>query len=271
MAGSDAFCSSCSVGGGDQWLGPDHSLTASRGTMLSGGGYSGCGGAYGYGSYYCADPAGCHTYSGNNVLTPGIRHRSSTSKTMNGYSTWGSTPPPSNCRYTSVYSVGGPVTAAASNPDGIPVLDREVSSAPSELAELVPAADLKSARRLATPKGDAWVLVDPERREVCLVVDDEGTGYGYSCQRFGDVRTAGTLATLEDDDASTGKGDVVIALAPDGVEDLEITRKDGTTRRVAVIAGAAVATLGANDDEVKLPASGEAPEGVKARKFSAAS
>ena len=270
MAGSDAFCNNCSVGGNVQWPGPNHSLTASRGTMLTAG-YSGCGGAVGYGSYFCGDPAGCHTYSGVNVLTPGIRHRSSTSKTMDGYSTWGSTAPPSNCSWVSVYSAPGPVTAAAANPEGIPVLDREVATAPADVAELVPGADLKAARRFSTPKGDAWVLVDAGQRQVCLVVDDEGTGYGYSCQRFGDIRSAGTLATLEDDDVTTGKGDVVIALAPQGVDELEVTRRDGTKRRVAVSAGVAVTTLTAKDDEVALSVSEDAPKGVKARRFSAAS
>lgn len=270
MAGTDAFCSSCSVGGGSQYTGPQHSLTASRGTMLTAG-YSGCGGAVGYGNYYCADPAGCHTYAGSTLLTPGIRHRSSTAKTMNGYSTWGSTGPPDNCSWTSVYSVNGPVEAAAAEPDGIPVLDRATSTAPKAVGALVPGADSDAARRFSTPAGNGWVLVDGTQRQICLVVEDGDTGYGYSCQRFGDVRTAGTLATLEDGDATTGKGDIVVALAPEGVDEVSVERKDGSTRRLAVTQGVAVGTLGAKDDEVTLPTSDDAPAGVKARRFSAAS
>src|SRR5688572_18884205 len=66
MAGTDSWCGGCWVAPGTADYGPSHSLTAARGTNHDTG--SGCGGAYAYGSYYCADPAGCHTYSGNNVL-----------------------------------------------------------------------------------------------------------------------------------------------------------------------------------------------------------
>ncbi len=268
MAGSDWFCNGCSVAPGSYAIGPNHSLTASRGTNLSSG--SGCGGAVGYGSYYCADPTGCHTYAGAYVLTPGIRHRGSVSKPMQGYSTWGSTGPPSNCVYTSVYSTGGPVSAAAANPDGVPVLDRQAVVAPDAVGDLIPKADRRAARSFQTPAGTAWVLVEPESRLICLVVDDRGTGYGYSCQRLGTVRAAGALATLEDADATTGRGDIVIALAPDGVEELRIKRRDGVVRTVPAVGGVVVTTLTGNDDEVTLPIANDAPVGTKARRFSAA-
>lgn len=267
MAGTDAFCSGCYVPPNAVWVGPNHSLTAVRGTNLSSG--SGCGGAYGYGSYFCADPAGCHTYSGNNVLTPAIRHRSSLYKPMNGYSTWGSDGPPSNCTYGFVYSAGGPVEAAASEPAGVPVLERDTVTAPADVAALVPDADPDAARSFETPAGDAWVLTDNAQRLVCLVVDDEGTGYGYTCQRGGDVRNAGTLASLEDDNEKTGKGDLVVALAPEGVEELKVERVDGEVREVPVRRGVAITRLTAADEQVVLPKSEDAPKGVKARRFSA--
>lgn len=268
LAGDDSFCGGCWVSSGSYTTGPTHSLTATRGTNQSTG--SGCGGAVSYGSYYCADPSGCHTYSGNNMLTPGIRHRSSGGKPMSGYSTWGSTGAPGNCVYSSVYSVGGPILAAAANPDGVPVLDRAVSDAPAAVGALVPNADRRAARSFQTPAGEAWVLVEPEGRLICLVVDDRGTGYGYSCQRVGAVRAAGTLATLEDADVTTGLGDVVIALAPEGVDALKVKRRDGAVREVAVKGGVAVTTLGSKDEEVTLPVAEDAPAGTKARKFSAA-
>lgn len=266
QAGTETWCPSCWVSSGLVVYGASHSLTASRGTILSGGGY-GCGGAYNYGSYYCGSPAGCHTYSGSNVLTPAMRHNQGSGRSMQGYSTWGSDGPPANCGYAYVYGVAGPVTDAAQNPDGIPVLDRDTVEAPDALAEFVPKADLDAARLIDTPAGDAWVVVDAGSRLVCLVVDDRGTGYGYTCQRIGEVQSAGALSTLEDDDPTTAEGDVVIALAPDGVDELSVKRKDGSVRKVPVEQGAVVTTLTAKDEAVALPKADDAPEGVKARRL----
>lgn len=264
-AGADAYCSGCWVSSGLQVFGPSHSLTASRGTNLTSG--AGCGGAYAYGSYFCGTPAGCHTYSGDVVLTPGIRHLSGTGKYMNGYSTWGSTPPPSNCSFSSVYATGKAPSAATRNPDGIPVLDRDTEAAPAGLSVFLPKADLSAARRVETPAGDAWVVVDPTARLVCLAVDDRGTGYGYTCQRIGEVQAAGVLSTLEDGDPTTARGDLVIAVAADGVDALDVERKDGSVRRVPVDRGVVVTTLGEADAVVSLPRSDDAPAGVKARRY----
>lgn len=266
QAGTDAFCSQ-NVASGTVCPGPSHSLTGSRGTNNGSG--AGCGGAYSYGSYYCADPAGCHEYEGLYVLTPGIRHRSSTTKNMSGYSTWGSTGAPSSCVHDSVYSavaVAGPVSRAAAELDGVPVLQRDQVTAPRRAAALVPQADPAAARRFTTPHGDAYVLVDPASREVCLVADDQGTGYGVSCQSYNRARLSGSLSTFEDDDVMTAKGDVVIALMADGVDGLDVTRTDGTTRRVAATGGVVAVTLGATDRGVELDTNTDA--GVPAQKLS---
>lgn len=264
-AGTDAFCNNCTVSAGLVVYGPAHSLTAVRGTNNSGG--AGCGGASGYGSYFCATPAGCHTYSSGGVYTPGIRHTWGSWRSMNGYSTWGSDGPPSNCGYSFVYGVGGPISAAAKQPEGIPVFERDAARAPKDVAALVPAADLSAARRFTTPVGDGWVLSDPEQRLVCLVVDDGGTGYGYSCNRLGEVQAAGTLVSFEDEDGASAAGDIVIAVAPEGVDGVEISRASGGTRTVPVERGVAVATLDADDRVVTLPKAADAPAGVKARRL----
>lgn len=268
QAGTDSYCSGCWVSSGVSVYGPTHTLTASRGTNNTSG--AGCGGAYNYGSYYCGEPSGCHTYNSGAMLTPGIRHRGSTGRYMDGYSTWGSTGPPSNCGYSSVYGVGGPISDAARNPGGIPVLDREAVTAPAALGELVPKADLRAARTFATPAGTAWVLIDPELRLLCLVVDDRGTGYGYGCQRIGEVQAAGSLSTLEDGDPADAAGDIVVALAPAGVDALLVEGNDGSVRRVPVERGAVVTTLTAKDEVVTLPKAEDAPAGVKARRYVAA-
>lgn len=267
-AGADAYCAGCTVSAGLEVAGPGHSLTASRGTNNGGG--VGCGGAVGYGSYFCGVPSGCHTYSGGTGLTPGIRHPYGSWQSMNGYSTWGSTGPPGNCSYSSVYAAGSGASASARNPDGIPALDRAAVQAPKALREVFPGADLTAARSFSTPAGDGWVVVDAGQRLVCIAIDDRGAGYGYGCQRTGQVQAAGTLVSLEDADGSTAAGDLVIALAPEGVSGLEISGRDGSTRHVPAQGGVAVSTLGAADVAVTLPVAADAPAGVTARRLVAA-
>lgn len=259
-AGTDFYCSGCTVSSGLEVTGPSHSLTGSRGTNNSGG--TGCGGASSYGSYYCGAPSGCHTYSGSYVLTPGIRHPYGSWRSMNGYSTWGSDGPPSYCSYSSVYAVGRDGAPSARDPEGIPVLDRSAVRAPKELDQVFPRADLAAARTFSTPAGDGYVVVDAEKRLVCLAIDDRGTGYGYSCHRTGEVQAAGILVSLEDGDGSSAAGDLVVGVAADGVEALQVGRADGTTRTVPVEGGVAVALLGASDRSVALPAGEDAPAGV---------
>lgn len=264
-AGTDSFCVGCTVSSGLEVLGPSHSLTASRGTNNHGG--VGCGGAWSYGSYYCGTPSGCHTYSGSNVLTPGIRHPYGSWRSMNGYSTWGSDGPPSYCSYSSVFAVGRAGAPSAAKPEGIPVLDRAEVEAPKALGEVFPGGALSAARTFSTPAGDGYVVVDAEKRLVCLALDDRGTGYGYSCHRTADVQAAGILVTLEDADGSTAAGDLVVAVAAEGVDALEVGRVDGSSRRVPVEGGVVVATLGAADRAVTLPVAADAPAGVKAQRM----
>lgn len=267
MAGTDDLCNWCWVAPGAASTGPAHTLTGVKGTT-SPSSLWGCGGAVGYGSYFCGVPSGCHSYNGNGgVQTPGIRHRNSEWRQMDGVSTWGSTGPPSNCTYSYVLSASADGPVEAKDPAGVAVLDRPVVTGPRDLGDLFPGADLGRARTFSTPLGDGFVVVDPGSRLICLAVDDAGTGYGYTCRRFGEVQSNGILATLEDDDVTTGRGDVVVAIAPDGVEELRVGREDGTTRRVAVNAGVAVTTLTGRDEKVTLPRSDNAPEGVKAQRF----
>ncbi len=266
-AGTDSLCNGCWVGANSYFPGPQHTLTGVKGTT-SPNTLWGCGGAVNYGSYFCGIPSGCHSYNGNGgVQTPAIRHRNSQARQMEGVSTWGSTGPPSNCTYSYVLSASADGPVEAKDPDGIAVLERSAVRGPEDLADVFPGADLSRVRSFETPRGQAFVVVDPGARLVCVAVDDEGTGYGYGCRRFGEVQSSGILATLEDDDASTGKGDVVIAIAPDGVEELVVDRADGSERRVPVVQGAAVARLSGKDEKVTLPKSEDAPQGVKAQRF----
>lgn len=264
QAGTDSFCNQ-NVASGTVCTGPNHTLTAVRGWNNTSG--TGCGGAVGYGSYYCATPAGCHTYSAGNVLVPGIRHRSITAKNMSGYSTWGATGAPSYCDPGSPYAVAGPVGDEAAYTDGIPVLARPVTKAPADVADLTTGADASKARRFETPGGSGWVLVDAATRRLCVAIDDAGTGYGYSCQRLGDARATGSLQTLEDDDLASAAGDVVVALPPEGVDAVSIERVDGSTRKVAVQAGVAVVTLTAKDAAVEVARASDAPAGTKAQRL----
>lgn len=262
-AGTDYFCSGQNVPSGSVCWGPSHSLTAVRGTNNTSG--SGCGGARDYGSFYCATPAGCHTYAGIFQLYPGVRHRSSTSKNMSGYSTWGSTGPPTNCVTGTPYAVAGAVTSSPAYVEGVPVLERDAAVAPAEVASLVPGADPAAARRFDTPHGAAWVMLDMTTRLVCVVADDAGAGYGTSCQRLGEARSLGSLSTFEDADTTTAAGDVVIALTPEDVDAVEVTRADGTTRELPAQGGVVVTTLGPKDRAVTMDPAPEAEGQVAQR------
>lgn len=257
QAGTDSFCSNTKVYADTTCPGPIHSLTAVRGTNNGTG--AGCGGVVNYGRFYCATPAGCHTYNGSSLWEPSIRHRQSSYRYMSGYSTWGSTGPPTNCDPGTPYRVSGPLAMAASDPAGVPVLEeRNDSTAPDDVAALLPGADPDEARAFTTPLGDGWVLVDPTTRRVCVVVDDAGTGFGQSCQGYNQARLRGSLTTLEDDDETTADGDVVIAVVPEDSEGLTVERRDGTTRELAPVDGVVVAELGTKDTAVALDASADA-------------
>ncbi len=262
VAGTDTFCVG-SVASGEVCPGPVHTLTASRGTNESSG--SGCGGALNT-KYACATPAGCHSYAGVYLRTPAIRHRSSTPKNMRGYSTWGSTPQPTNCDPGSWYGVEGPVSEAAVDLSGVPVLERKKEQAPAAVAALWPTADASKARRFSTPDGEGWVLVVPADRKVCVAVEDPIDGYGYSCQSYADARGRGALTTLEDDDATRATGDLVVAIVAEGSQGLVVSRRDGTSRTVAPQAGVVAVELGAGDVSIALDA-GEASE-LKPQKWS---
>lgn len=265
QAGTDSFCNQ-SVAAGATCLGPTHSLTAARGWNNNGG--AGCGGALGYAQYFCATPAGCHTYTGLTLLSPGIRHRSSTAKSMSGYSTWGSTAPPAYCDPGSAYAiVRGPVAEESAYADGIPVLDRPAEDAPAGVANLIKGADPARARRFSTPHGSGWALVDTSTSRLCVVVDDAGTGFGYTCQRLSEARATGSLQSLEDEDGDSADGDVVIALPAEGVDTVSVERRDGTTRAVKVDDGVAVFTLTAKDLAVAVEKSDSAPGSVKAQRM----
>lgn len=254
-AGTDSFCSG-SVLANSVCVGPTHTLTASRGTNQTYG--AGCGGAYADGLYYCATPAGCHTYTPDRLRRPAIRHRSTTSKTMSGYSTWGSTDAPASCVEGTPYRVAGPLADAAADLPGVPVLDRAPESAPRAVADLFPGADASKARRFDVARGSGWVLVDPSTKQVCLAVEDPGVGYGVSCQGYGAARLRGSLSTLEDADATTAEGDLAIALVPEGSKGLTIGQSDGSSRTLPAQDGVVVAELSGRDVTVALDAADEA-------------
>jgi hypothetical protein len=131
QAGDDGFCVDTLVAVGAVCTGANHTLTSVRGTNEGSG--DGCGGAVGYGSYYCATPTGCHTYAGTLILTPGIRHRSTTTpRYMSGEETYGSTGAGPNCVAGSPYAISGPLEDASSELSGVPVLQRAESTAPVE-------------------------------------------------------------------------------------------------------------------------------------------
>lgn len=261
QAGTDSFC--------NQWVGqygicqgPTHTLTASRGWNQTGG--AGCGGARDT-SYYCANPAGCHSYAGISLRTPAARHRSSASRYLVGYSTWGSTPAPAWCDPGTTYAVAGPISTAAADLAGVPALERKKEQAPARVAALWPTADAATARRFSTPKGDGWVLVLPAEKKVCTAVPD-ADGYGYGCQSFSDARTLGSLSTLEDEDAERGTGDVAFGIVAEGSKGLKVTRRDGSSRTVAPQDGVIVVELGADDVAVSLDAADASA--VKAQRWS---
>lgn len=266
-AGDDLFCVEQLVGVGQACYGATHSLTSVLATNQGTG--SGCAGTYGYGSYYCADPTGCHTYLLGYQLTPGIRHWSTISaKIMRGEETYGSTGVAAGCVISVPFSVSGPLEDASAYLDGLPVIDRPTATAPADVAALVPSANPKMARTFTTPHGRAWVLVDPSVRSVCLVADDNGTGYGVSCQRYGAARDQGSIETFEGGDTASPAGDIVIALPPAGVNHIAIGRADGTSRNVAAVRGVVVETLVASDRVVGLDASPTAEAGVKGTRMS---
>ncbi|MDQ8044204.1 MAG: hypothetical protein AAGC46_05210 [Solirubrobacteraceae bacterium] len=266
-AGDDAFCVDAFVGVGSACYGAPHTLTSVRGTNEGAG--AGCGGAYNYGTYYCADPTGCHTYAAVYVLTPGIRHRSTTSgRYMRGEETYGSTPVGPNCDPGTPYEITGPLNAAASNAEGAPVFDRAKVTAPDDVAAVIPDADAATARAFTTPHGKAWLLTDAGQRQACIVADDNGTGYGVSCIDLGALRDSGSVSTFEDADGTTAAGDVVIALMPKGVDRLTIDRTDGTSRTVAAQGGVVATTLTGKDAGVTLAASPTADASVKGTKQS---
>jgi hypothetical protein len=262
QAGSDnAWCNG-PIKKGYYCTGPQHTLTSVTGVNEDYG--AGCGGAENYGSFYCATPSGCHTYSSPLIHTPAITHLSNVTREMHGNSTWGTTGAPASCGTGGSFSsVGGPVQAATAD-IGVPVLDGDPVTAPADVAALVAGADPADARTFPTPHGDAWVLADVGHRALCVVADDAGTGYGVSCTPFADVRATGALSTFQDANTASAAGDVVIAVMPAGVDALTVQRADGSERTVDADDGVATVTLGSKDRAVKIDASPDASKAAKA-------
>jgi len=215
-AGTDSWCNQDLPSG---WIcsGPAHSLTASRGSAAAG---LGCGGAVDYGSYFCASSYGCHTYSGNNVLTPAVWNpNGGGAVAVSGYSTWGSTGAPAGCPRGSalalVRGMAGVPPAIAS----LPLFQRSTSpqdAAPADVQAVLPGYSASSTRAFNTPYGWAWASVDQTTGDLCLAASDHDAGYGVTCGSPSAVAGRGLVGVFETGRASA-QGDAVIGVLPAGV------------------------------------------------------
>jgi len=252
-AGTDTFCVGSVSSTAPPCQGVARALTSVKGTVTAGNA-SGCGGTPSL--LYCALPSGCRVFTQGSTLTPAIRPLSST-RNMSGSATWGSTGAASGCPNSGAGTVGlaRSVTGLASRTTGVPVLDEAPAvTAPDEVAELVPDADPGAARRIDTPAGDGWVLVDVRTQGVCLVVaSPDGNGYGANCTPMRAVRAEGATSAFVGADQTSAAGDIAIVLAPAGVDEVTVDRDGVADRVVPVHDGVVAVRLGKRDRSVVVP------------------
>lgn len=192
-AGSDSFCYG-SVPAYTECGGPQHSLTGVEGTNYTAN--QGCGGAINYASYVCGNPSGCHSYNGSTVRTPGIKHNSSTAKNMGGESTWGSTGSLCGSFLMAEFAETGAAVLPAL--DSLPAFSDRSTTLPADVADLFPGANGTAVSAFTTPKGKGWVVSDTRSQELCIAIDDAGTGYGTVCTTWAAAARHGVAMSVID-------------------------------------------------------------------------
>lgn len=211
VAGTTDFCST-EYGPYDWCGGPNHSLTSVVSDNVSGN-ESNCAGAKDngvmYGSYFCATDYACHTYGGNLVHTPVIKNNVNSNEGLNGYSSWGSTGAYNGCPRGAPQRLGG--IKRSDLESALPAFKSpsRVAAPTGILRTLGIAPDTDGTRSVETTNGPAWVTVESDRREICLLVTDGTAGYGVTCRSAGVALSEGFTTSLQGT-----RGSTVVSLTP---------------------------------------------------------